>query len=127
MEVETIVLSVSIGGFVVLSLYLYESLVLNPKRLRSKLEKQGIRGPLPSSLLGNIPEMKKIKLEISSRTTTTTQNDHLQHVVSVHHDWFSTLFPHLFQWRAQHGTFFSIYIFFFINISSYFERLKKKR
>ncbi|PON58855.1 Cytochrome P450 [Parasponia andersonii] len=105
MAVGDIVLSVSVGGFVVLCLYLYDSLVLKPRRLRSKLQNQGILGPLPSnSLLGNIPEMNKIKLEVTS--TTTTPNDNLHGVVLIHHDWPSTLFPHLIQWRAQHGPVF---------------------
>lgn len=99
------VLSVLLGGFVVLFLYLYESLVLKPKRLRSKLEKQGIRGPSPSSvLLGNIPEMKSIKLKVmkkseEARSSIKSKDHHL----SIAHDWPSTIFPHLVQWTKEYG------------------------
>ncbi|BFG21444.1 hypothetical protein CerSpe_077180 [Prunus speciosa] len=102
------ILSVLLGGFVVLFLYLYESLVLKPKRLRSKLEKQGIRGPSPSSvLLGNIPEMKSIKLKVmkkseEARSSIKSKDHHL----SIAHDWPSTIFPHLVQWTNEYGPIF---------------------
>ncbi|KAF4356467.1 hypothetical protein G4B88_015301 [Cannabis sativa] len=109
MEMLNVVIGVLVGGFVLLFLYLYNSFVLEPIRLRSKLQKQGIGGPLPSFLLGNISEMKKIKLELSSKRTTTTcnTNDKLYDVVSIGHDWPSTIFPHLIQWRVDHGPIFS--------------------
>ncbi|CAB4299785.1 unnamed protein product [Prunus armeniaca] len=90
------IVSVLLGGLVLLLLYLYESLVLKQKRLRSKLEKQGIRGPSPSSiLLGNIPEMKRmVKLEVMK-----SKDRHL----SIAHDWPSKLFPYLLQWRNEYG------------------------
>ncbi|KAF4395218.1 hypothetical protein F8388_001605, partial [Cannabis sativa] len=104
MEMLNVVIGVLVGGFVLLFLYLYNSFVLEPIRLRSKLQKQGIGGPLPSFLLGNISEMKKIKLELSSKRTTTTcnTNDKLYDVVSIGHHWPSTIFPHLIQWRVDH-------------------------
>lgn len=101
-----VILSVVLGGFVIWALYLYEVLVLQPKRLRSKLEKQGIRGPCPSSiLLGNIPEMKRIKLETMKkpRAITTTIREAKDHPLSIAHDWPSKLFPHLAQWRKEYG------------------------
>ncbi|XP_030496189.1 cytochrome P450 714C2 [Cannabis sativa] len=109
MEMLNVVIGVLVGGFVLLFLYLYNSFVLEPIRLRSKLQKQGIGGPLPSFLLGNISEMKKIKLELSSKRTTTTcnTNDKLYDVVSIGHHWPSTIFPHLIQWRVDHGPIFS--------------------
>lgn len=96
MAAAKMTLSVLFGGFFLLLLYLYESLVLKPKRQRSKLEKQGIRGPPPSSfLLGNIPEIKSIKAKVlkNSRSPET----------SISHDWPSTIFPHLVQWRNEYG------------------------
>ncbi|BBG97252.1 cytochrome P450, family 714, subfamily A, polypeptide 1, partial [Prunus dulcis] len=70
------------------------------KRLRSKLEKQGIRGPSPSSIfLGNIPEMKRmVKLEVMK-----SKDRHL----SIAHEWPSKLFPYLLQWRNEYGTNFT--------------------
>lgn len=92
-----VILSVLLGGFVIGVLYLFEVLVLQPKRLRSKLEKQGIRGPPPTILLGNIPEMKKIKLESMKKSEAKDQTP------SIAHDWPSKLFPHIAQWRKEYG------------------------
>lgn len=105
-----VILSVVLGAFVLWALYLYEVLVLQPKRLRSKLEKQGIRGPCPSSiLLGNIPEMKRIKLETMKKPKATTKTiESKDHPVSIAHDWPSNLFPHLAQWRKEYGKTISV-------------------
>ena len=97
-----------LGGLVLFFLYVYESMVLKPRRLRSNLQKQGIRGPSPSILLGNIPEIKKIQLEARSRTPP---NDNLSDVVSIAHDWPSTVLSHLLQWRNEYGTSLSYHFF----------------
>ncbi|RZC82633.1 hypothetical protein C5167_045419 [Papaver somniferum] len=74
-------------------------LVLNPKTLRSKLLKQGINGPAPSSFLyGNVPDMKRIqstalKVPIDER--------------SVKEDHISSLFPYFEQWRNEYGPVFT--------------------
>ncbi|PRQ35911.1 hypothetical protein RchiOBHm_Chr4g0385671 [Rosa chinensis] len=52
--VAKIILSVLAGGFLLVFSHLYEQLILRPKGLRSKLQKQEIRGRPPSFLLGNI-------------------------------------------------------------------------
>lgn len=62
--VTKIILSVFLGGLIVLLLYLYDSLLVKPKKIRSMLQKQGINEPSPSFLLGNIPDMKRIKFII---------------------------------------------------------------
>ncbi|KAI3893961.1 hypothetical protein MKW92_039773 [Papaver armeniacum] len=80
-------------------IYLYRILVLNPKTLRSKLLKQGINGPAPSSFLyGNVPDMKTIqstavKVPIDGR--------------SVKDDHISSLFPYFEQWRNEYGPVFT--------------------
>ncbi|KAH7515574.1 hypothetical protein FEM48_Zijuj10G0041100 [Ziziphus jujuba var. spinosa] len=50
-----------------------DALILKPKRLRSILGKQGIRGPLPSFLLGNIPDMQKIQNSSQPSDQSTPQ------------------------------------------------------
>ena len=95
--VTKIVGSALFGGFVLLFLYVYERLILKPKRQRSKLEKQGIRGPYPSFFLGNIPEIKTIHLNLHRSATAKAEAD------PIDHDWPSTIFPHLQQWRAEYG------------------------
>ncbi|MCL7028132.1 hypothetical protein MKW94_028069 [Papaver nudicaule] len=80
-------------------IYLYRILVLNPKTLRSKLLKQGINGPAPSSFIyGNVPDMKRIqstavKIPIDKR--------------SVKEDHISSLFPYFEQWRNEYGPVFT--------------------
>ncbi|KAM3733397.1 hypothetical protein ACB098_11G132600 [Castanea mollissima] len=100
-----ITVSVVIGGFIVLLMQLYNLLVLKPKLLRAKLQRQGIRGPSPSFFFGNIPEMKRIQLQVHSTPKTTATNEY-DHPDAVAHDWPSTLFPHLEQWRNKYGQIF---------------------
>ncbi|XP_074280046.1 cytochrome P450 714C2-like [Silene latifolia] len=81
--------------------YVYEILVLKPKRVRLKLEKQGIKGPKPSSLLlGNIPEIIQIKTQLKKSSHDSTLDD------SISHDWTSILFPHLKLWQKLYGRMF---------------------
>ncbi|KAK7840849.1 cytochrome p450 714c2 [Quercus suber] len=65
-----ITVSVVIGGFIVLLMQLYN--------LSSKTSKASIRGPSPSFFFGNIPEMKRIQLQVHStpKTTATNEYDH---------------------------------------------------
>ena len=113
MEVELlvaakIILSILVGGFLVLFLYLYEILILRPKGIRSKLEKQGIRGPPPSFLLGNISGIKRLQLKVQSTATKTTDPQHHHddhHVASICHQWPSRIFPHIEEWRNEYGMF----------------------
>ncbi|KAK6162700.1 hypothetical protein DH2020_002541 [Rehmannia glutinosa] len=91
------VFSLVFGGFLVLFLRLFDASILNPRRLRSKLEKQGIRGPAPSLLYGDIPEMKRIiQLQKSLVKNSASPEE-------IFHDWFPTVFPHLEQWRNEYG------------------------
>lgn len=54
-----LLISVAVVSVLGLLVRLYQVLMLKPERLRSKLRKQGIRGPAPTILLGNIREIKK--------------------------------------------------------------------
>ncbi|KAM7275883.1 hypothetical protein ACFE04_017749 [Oxalis oulophora] len=97
MSVELVlIISVVLGGAgVLLLMYLYNELWLSPARLRSKLHKQGIKGPSPSFLLGNTPQIK----------TFIKQSKH-EYSSSVSHDWVPILFPHLVKWQHQYGSVF---------------------
>jgi len=97
---EKISVSVILGALLVLLVHLYNLLILKPKVLRGKLQRQGIRGPSPSFLFGNIPEMKRSHLRVYSTVPTTAAEDSL---VAIAHDWPSTVFPHLVQWRNEYG------------------------
>lgn len=83
--------------FLALLELLYSGLVLKPERLRSALRKQGIRGPGPSLLLGNISEIRK------SRSTTVKASTNEP---PLFHNCAATLFPFFEQWRKQYGPVF---------------------
>ncbi|KAF8410299.1 hypothetical protein HHK36_002825 [Tetracentron sinense] len=81
-------------GFCSFFIHLYNILWLKPERLRSKLRRQGIRGPSPSPLLGNIPEMKRIQ----SQLIKPPYKDGF-----VSHDWAHFLFPYFNHWKKEYG------------------------
>ncbi|KAG2672066.1 hypothetical protein I3843_13G021300 [Carya illinoinensis] len=101
-----IIVSVLLGGLLVFGLHLYDLLILKPKRLRSKLQKQAIRGPSPSFLLGNIPDMKKIYLKVQAAAAETNPKHDNPSLNHISHAWPSTIFPHLEQWRHEYGPVF---------------------
>lgn len=98
-----IIQSALLCGLAVLLWQLYDSLLLKPKRLTSKLRKQGISGPSTSFLLGNLPDIKRIKLSFQAAAATTTPADHNPNGVHVAHDWPSKVFAFLEQWRNEYG------------------------
>ncbi|XLT65552.1 hypothetical protein HN873_021991 [Arachis hypogaea] len=83
---------------------LYNDLVVKPKRLRSKLSNQGINGPTPSFMIGNIWEIKKAKELI----TTTPKSPNLE-PVDVH-DCASLTFPFIETWKQKYGKVFTFSI-----------------
>ncbi|GFP86639.1 cytochrome p450 714a1 [Phtheirospermum japonicum] len=80
-----------------IGLYFFKTLWLNPWKIRRKLESQGIKGPKPSFLYGNVWEMQKIQALAMKKNN----NDDDQEFVA--HDYTSTLFPYFEQWRKQYG------------------------
>lgn len=101
-----IILSVVLVGFIGLFVHLYNVLVLKPKRIRSKLQSQGIRGPSPSFLYGNIPEMVKIQRRHQQQQNyPTTPKDHCGEgaAAALAHDWPATVFSHIEEWRQEYG------------------------
>ncbi|KAL2549953.1 Cytochrome [Forsythia ovata] len=77
------------------------SVWVNTWRLRWRLEKQGIRGPRPCFLYGNVPEMQRI--QASSIKSSVAENTGLL----VAHNYTSTLFPYFEQWRKQYGSIYT--------------------
>nr|XP_043611060.1 cytochrome P450 714C2-like isoform X1 [Erigeron canadensis] len=93
-----VIVSLIVGG---LLWALFDLYAFKAKRVRSKLEKQGIKGPFPSSFLqGNIPEIKKIHIQQHAKAMAVDGGG----VIS--HDWTTKVFPHLHQWRTQYGNTF---------------------
>ncbi|KAF5470301.1 hypothetical protein F2P56_010823 [Juglans regia] len=85
-------------GFTGLLVRLYNALVVKPERLRSALRKQGITGPPPTLLLGNIREIKKAR--------STSVNVAPAGESPVSHNCASLLFPFFEQWRKTYGNLF---------------------
>ena len=116
-QVLTVKMTVSVvlGGVVWFLLYLYTTLIWKPKRLQSRLEKQGIRGPSPSFLVGNVPDIKRIQTQKAQSAATRKQDD------TIPHDWYSTVFSYIEQWRKQYGNpsslFFLVLSFYLLELS----------
>ncbi|KAF8380603.1 hypothetical protein HHK36_028091 [Tetracentron sinense] len=93
--VVKIVFSLALLGVFGLFIHLFDILWLKPERLRAKLRRQGIRGPQPYFLVGNIPDMKKKKKKkTKSIAAAKSPNDH---------DYASMFFPFFEQWREKYG------------------------
>ncbi|KAG6428385.1 hypothetical protein SASPL_112636 [Salvia splendens] len=82
-------------GFII---HLYISLVANPRKIQKALKKQGINGPPPKILLGNILEIKKSR-DAAANTASESGPPALHNTASV--------FPFLEQWRKQYGHMFT--------------------
>ncbi|KAM7521956.1 hypothetical protein LguiA_011858 [Lonicera macranthoides] len=98
METYTVVkvlMSIGVIGVVGLIFRLYNGLVRKPNKLRSILRKQGISGPPPSFLLGNIMEIKRSRDSVAKSSTTTE--------VPVSHNCGAALLPFFDPWRQTYG------------------------
>lgn len=89
-----IYVSLVLVGFLSMATYLYYILWLGPERKRERLRRQGIKGPPPSILYGNISEMKRIELR---EKAPMEEGGH------VSHDYYPLLFPFFEQWRKDYG------------------------
>uniref|UniRef100_A0A7N2R339 Cytochrome P450 n=1 Tax=Quercus lobata TaxID=97700 RepID=A0A7N2R339_QUELO len=89
--------TIALVGFVSKLIQICDTLILKPERLRSKLRRQGIRGPPPSFLLGNINDMKKMRAN-SSKTPPGEQ--------AITHNCSSALFPLFELWSKEYGSTF---------------------
>lgn len=87
--------SLILGAIFLVFVRVLEASVLKPRRLRSRIAKQGIRGPAPSLLYGNIHEIKMI-----AESQKPMEKKSPEKLV---HDWFPAVFPHLEQWRNEYG------------------------
>lgn len=95
-------ITLALVGIVSLVLYLCEFLLWKPARLRSKIVKQGITGPPPSFLIGNLGALqKKPTPEVSERPSEGDAP------VILSHDNTRTLFPIFEEWRKQYGPIFN--------------------
>ncbi|KAL2488429.1 Cytochrome [Forsythia ovata] len=88
---------VSLGLIGILGLFvrLYNLLIVKPEKFRSILKKQGISGPSPIPILGNILEIKR------SRTAKAPMCG-----APAKHDCANALFPFFEQWQKKFGEVF---------------------
>ncbi|XP_059437592.1 cytochrome P450 714C2-like [Corylus avellana] len=93
-----IIITIALLGLVTTLMKMCEGLILKPKRLREILRKQGIRGPPPSFLLGNIGDMKKMK---SSPSKAQQKGEQV-----ITHNCSSAIFPFFDEWRKSYGSTF---------------------
>ncbi|CAL0305359.1 unnamed protein product [Lupinus luteus] len=81
-------------------LYVYGNIWFKTQRVRRKLQKQGMKGPPPSFLHGNLPDMQRIQAHAKSLAKAPNCNHSDQFLA---HDYTSTLFPYFELWRKQYG------------------------
>uniref|UniRef100_A0A2N9FED0 Cytochrome P450 n=1 Tax=Fagus sylvatica TaxID=28930 RepID=A0A2N9FED0_FAGSY len=97
MELLTVFKTLALLGVFGLFFRLYNALVRKPERLRSMLRKQGISGPKPAFLLGNIKEIKKAQSNTEKVVTIGAP---------ALHKCAAALFPFFEEWRKQFGEIF---------------------
>ncbi|WVZ54740.1 hypothetical protein U9M48_005494 [Paspalum notatum var. saurae] len=89
----------------VLLSYLCAILWLRPERLRQRLRSQGVKGPKPSFLFGNIPEMRRIQQQLAKSDQEQEAGTASDRFSS---NYMATLFPYFLHWNRVYG---SIYLY----------------
>ncbi|CAH9139670.1 unnamed protein product [Cuscuta epithymum] len=84
--------------FMGLAFYWFNTIWIQPQRLRWKIQRQGIKGPKPSLLYGNIPEMQRIQAAAAATSMKASSYGEF-----VEHDYTAKLFPYFEQWRKEYG------------------------
>ncbi|KAL5192504.1 Cytochrome P450 714A1 [Glycine soja] len=94
-----LVFSVAVVGILSWILSVYGNLWHESQRLRKRLQMQGIKGPPPSFLHGNLPDMQRIQSQ--AKAASTCNSDLSDQFLA--HDYTATLFPYFEHWRKQYG------------------------
>ncbi|KAL0929045.1 hypothetical protein M5K25_000985 [Dendrobium thyrsiflorum] len=81
-----------------LALHFYYFCWLKPERIRRKLKLQGIAGPPPAFLHGNLKDVKRFLMEEKERREEGEE--------TIRHDYASMIFPHFEKWRKEYGPIF---------------------
>ena len=69
--------------------------MVNPRRIRKILSQQGVRGPKPCGVTGNMKEM----CSLISKATSKDMD-------SIHHDIVDRLLPHYITWSKAYGIYY---------------------
>jgi hypothetical protein len=86
---------------VLLFSYVWTILWLRPERIRQRLRRQGVKGPKPSLLLGNIPEMRRIQKQLAESDHQEQQAAGGSHRFSS--NYMAALFPYFHHWNKVYG------------------------
>ncbi|KAJ7965181.1 Cytochrome P450 [Quillaja saponaria] len=89
---------VTLVGIVSFIVHQYGTVWLKSERVRRKLRMQGIKGPQPSFLYGNLSDMQKLQLH--AQAILKLPNEQTEFVA---HDYTNTLFPFFEHWRKEYG------------------------
>ncbi|PKA58572.1 Cytochrome P450 714B3 [Apostasia shenzhenica] len=92
-----VLLSFLLVGIFVLALWFYNRAWVRPERIRRKLRRQGIGGPPPEFLHGNLKDAKMSVMEEKSRRDGGEK---------IKHDYASYIFPYFEKWRKEYGQIF---------------------
>ncbi|KAG4963428.1 hypothetical protein JHK82_040101 [Glycine max] len=93
-----LVFSVAVVGILSWILSVYGNLWHESQRVRKRLQMQGIKGPPPSFLHGNLPDMQRIQSQ--AKAASTCNSNHSNQFLA--HDYTTTLFPYFEHWRKQY-------------------------
>ena len=85
-----LVFSVAVVGILSWIFYVYGNLWHESQRVRKRLQMQGIKGPPPSFLHGNLPDMQRIQSQ--AKAASTSNSNHSDQFLA--HDYTATLFPY---------------------------------
>lgn len=102
-----LVFSVVVVGILSWILSVYGNLWHESQRVRKRLQMQGIKGPPPSFLHGNLPDMQRIQSQ--AKAASTCNSNHSDQFLA--HDYTTTLFPYFEHWRKQYGTLLLLLIY----------------
>ncbi|XP_021689936.2 cytochrome P450 714A1 [Hevea brasiliensis] len=89
--------SLALLGLLSFIFHLYRTVLLSSYTVKKKLHMQGINGPSPSFLYGNLPEMQQIQLKVKKEAFPT----HGDEIVAQ--DYTSIVFPYFDHWRKEYG------------------------
>ncbi|KAH6766105.1 hypothetical protein C2S52_017088 [Perilla frutescens var. hirtella] len=90
--------STTVAAVLWLLFRLYNAVVAQPQKLRSTLRRQGLSGPPPTFLLGNILEMKRARDAAAKAATVVGP--------PTSHNCEAALLPFFDEWRKQYGNVF---------------------
>lgn len=96
---------VGVVGMVSWIVYVYSSAWVKSERVRRKLRMQGIRGPPPSFLYGNLPHMQRLQAQAKLLSASPSPSNNHHSDLFLAHDYTSTLFPYFEHWRKEYGNY----------------------